>query len=68
MVAEIDRIVAESMNAKASRSALVREALGEFLSRCARKEREAQDHRVYSDRREELARAARALIDDQAHP
>jgi metal-responsive CopG/Arc/MetJ family transcriptional regulator len=51
-----------------NRSALVRQALREFLDRRARREREERDRTILAARRGELERQAAALLAEQAEP
>jgi metal-responsive CopG/Arc/MetJ family transcriptional regulator len=52
----------------ASRSAVVRRALQEFIARQRRHEREESDRRVLAAHRKRLARQAKALVAEQAEP
>jgi metal-responsive CopG/Arc/MetJ family transcriptional regulator len=51
-----------------SRSAVVRQALREFLARRARQQREQKDRQVLAEHRSEIAREAAALVKRQARP
>jgi metal-responsive CopG/Arc/MetJ family transcriptional regulator len=50
----------------ANRSAVVRQAVKEFLARHQRREREEQDRRILSAHRDEIERQAAALLAEQA--
>ncbi len=62
MVDALDQLA----RAGTSRSEVVREAIGEYLERRARLEREQQERRVIAEHRELLARQAAALVSEQA--
>ncbi len=62
----IDKLVRSSRDTKMSRSRVVRLALGEYLARRAREEREARERKIVARHRELLTRQAEALVEEQA--
>jgi Arc/MetJ-type ribon-helix-helix transcriptional regulator len=51
-----------------SRSALIRQAVGDFLQRERRRRIEEREAEILRKHRTRLSRDARALVRDQAHP
>ena len=55
-------------SAATSRSAIIREALAEFLARRTARERDEADRHAYATHRDLVSRQAAALVADQAEP
>ena len=72
-LAAVDRLVRSAgsggrTGSGTSRSAVVRQALHEFLARRARQQREQKDRQVLAEHRSEIGRQAAALVKQQARP
>ena len=65
-LAALDRLAAKG--AAGRRSALVREAVAQFLERRERQEQEERERAVFARHRSRLAREAKALVAAQARP
>lgn len=62
----VDDLAGRDGSGKANRSAIVREALAEYLERRRREARESEERRALAADPEALARELEALVEDQA--
>lgn len=68
MLSRIDRIVRTSNERKTNRSLLIRLALGEYIERIERIEKEERDREILAAHRDLLERQVEALVAEQAEP
>jgi len=64
----VDRVLSRNTGVKVSRSALMRQALQDYLGLLDRRETEQEERRIWRGYRERLERQAAALVEEQAMP
>jgi len=65
---QVDRLLSRDSGVGSSRSALVRQALQDYLHRLSTREAEQEERRIWRRHRQKLERQAAALVDEQATP